>query len=468
MRKRVWSWTTAWQIPSLALRAGINDSRLDNISVARYLDSEIGLSGREMPMAMGAADNQRDPQPAGADAAQLRSHVELLASLGRSLHSSGLPAHRLERTLGRTAERLGVPIQVFSLPTGLMFSVGSEGAPVTVLLRIDPAVVHLERLARLSAIADALSNGKLAAIDAKRQIDGMMQEPPRWRKPATVLAYVLSAGAFAVFFGGALPEIVTAICVGLAVGLIAVTAGLAQISPRLFELTAAGAAAIIANIAYLWVDSFVEWIPLASGLIILLPGLSLVDAVDELAHGHLTSGASRLAGVGVVLLAMTFGSMLGLALVQPEAIAPPATETVHFTRWWVIPALVVVTVGSMIRFRASWEHIWAGFIGAVVALSGAELGHEWLGPFAGPFVAAFLLGLAANVYANNRRQPSQLMAVPGLALLVPGAFGVRSMSALLSEQTAVGVDTAFHMFVAAMALVGGLLFSNAIFRERRP
>jgi hypothetical protein len=49
---------------------------------------------------------------------------------------------------------------------------------------------------------------------------------------------------------------------------------------------------------------FAEWIPLASGLIILLPGLALVDAIEELAHGHLTSGSARLAGVGAILLAM--------------------------------------------------------------------------------------------------------------------------------------------------------------------
>jgi uncharacterized membrane protein YjjB (DUF3815 family) len=59
-----------------------------------------------------------------------------------------------------------------------------------------------------------------------------------------------------------------------------------------------------------------------------------------------------------------------------------------------------------------------------------------------------------------------LFTVPGLALLVPGSFGVRSMSALLSEETAVGVDTAFHMFLAAMALVTGLLIANSMFRQR--
>ena len=50
-------------------------------------------------MAKGVAESQSDPQPAGADAAELRSHVELLATLGRSLHSSGLPSHRLEYAL---------------------------------------------------------------------------------------------------------------------------------------------------------------------------------------------------------------------------------------------------------------------------------------------------------------------------------------------------------------------------------
>lgn len=415
-----------------------------------------------------SADSESDRSEPVGGAAPLRSQVELLVALGRSLHAVGLPGHRLESTLVQIAERLGVAIQVMSLPTGMMLSVGSEGAPVTVLLRIDPGVVHLERLARLSAIADAIVQGKLSPTEGKRKIDRVMDEPPRWGRAATVLAYVLSGGAFAVFFGGAVPEVVTAVCVGLAVGLIRVTIGQAQISPRLFELTAAAAAAIIANVAYLFVDHFVEWIPLAAGLIILLPGFAMLDAVEELGHGLLASGAARLAGVAVVLLAMTFGAMLGLAMVAPDAAEPPATETTRLSHWWLIPALAVVSVGSMIRFRATWSQLPVALVGSALALIGSELGTHWLGPFAGPFVAAFVLGSVANLFANGMSQPAQLLSVPGLALLVPGAFGVRTMSALLSEQTAVGVDTAFHMFVAAMALVGGLLFSNAVFRQRKP
>ena len=94
------------------------------------------------------------------------------------------------------------------------------------------------------------------------------------------------------------------------------------------------------------------------------------------------------------------------------------------------------------------------------------MGSAYLGVFAGPFIAAFLLGLSANLFARLFHRPPELVSVPGLAMLVPGSFGVQSIAALLSEDTILGIDTGFHMFVTAMALATGLLFSNAMYRPR--
>jgi len=201
-------------------------------------------------------------------------------------------------------------------------------------------------------------------------------------------------------------------------------------------------------------------------LIILLPGLSLVDAVEELAHGHLTSGGARMAGVFVALLAMTFGAVLGLAVVRPMTVISTTGVADPLPQWFLIPALLAVAVGSTIRFRARLQDVWIALAASTVALVASRIGLESLGAYAGPFVAALVLGLAANLFSRVTHRPGQLFSVPGLALLVPGSFGVQSISALLSEDTIVGVDTAFHMVLTAMALVTGLLFSNAIFRKR--
>ena len=77
-----------------------------------------------------------------------------------------------------------------------------------------------------------------------------------------------------------------------------------------------------------------------------------------------------------------------------------------------------------------------------------------------------MLGVAAQAYARASGRPAELFTVPGLALLVPGSFGVRSMAALLSEQTTVGVETAFHMVLTAMALATGLLASSMFDPQR--
>jgi len=416
-------------------------------------------------MANATLDRPGESSPDDGDR-RFHSHVELLAALGKSLHASGLPSHRLEGLIVETATHLGTPARIFSLPTGLLVSVGKETLPITMLFRGISGAVHLERLAKLWEVARGIARDALEPTEAKRRIDAVMAVPLRWRPPAIVLAYVLSAGAFSVFFGGGAAEIGTGIAVGLAAGLIAIAMQHYRATTRLFELLAAAAAASIANTACTFMPEMVEWIPLAAGLVILLPGFSMVDALDELAHGHLASGGSRMAGVGVVLLALTFGGIVGAVVLSPTTHFPPVDVPRESPAWWALPALFVVALGSMIRFRAEWRDYKAALIGSIVAFAGARLGSEHLGHLAGPFVAALMLGAAANTYANITHRPAQLMVVPGLALLVPGSFGVRSMAALLTDNIELGVDTAFHMSLTAMALVAGLLFSNTFYRAK--
>ena len=59
-----------------------------------------------------------------------------------------------------------------------------------------------------------------------------------------------------------------------------------------------------------------------------------------------------------------------------------------------------------------------------------------------------------------------LLAVPGLAVLVPGSMGLRSAAALLTADPAAGVQTGFHMVIVATALVAGLLAGNTLLRGR--
>ena len=62
---------------------------------------------------------------AGPDEAS-RPAVRFLVALGRALHESGVSAHRIEETLLLAADRLGVLLHVFTLPTGMFLSFGER------------------------------------------------------------------------------------------------------------------------------------------------------------------------------------------------------------------------------------------------------------------------------------------------------------------------------------------------------
>jgi len=60
---------------------------------------------------------------------QSSAHVEpatqaFLLELVQSLHRHGLPAYRIEDAVIRVGKRLGVELQVFSVPTGLTLGIG--------------------------------------------------------------------------------------------------------------------------------------------------------------------------------------------------------------------------------------------------------------------------------------------------------------------------------------------------------
>ena len=399
--------------------------------------------------------------------------VEVLVKLANSLHRVGQPAHRLEQTMTEAAGQLGREMQIFALPTGLIMNFKEQEGYETRLSRIHDTVIHLERLASLSNVADRIVRGTLDPVPGKLQIDRIMSAPERWGPVAIVAAYLLSAGAFSVFFRGGVTELITALFVGLAVGLLAVATQHIRASRRLFELSSALAAAWIATVAGDLFGQFVEWIPLAAGLIILLPGMATVDAVEELASGQLASGGARLAGVTVVFLAMTFGTVLGLAtadLVMANVGAvsgPDLLEAANPLPLWVTPiALVAVSFGSMIRFRARSSDLMSCLVASLIAFAASRFGTHYLGPISGAFFAALVLGIVANFWSHYFRHPVELFDVPGLAILVPGSIGLRCLASLLSEETTKGVYDAFQMFVTAMAIVAGLLFSNSLSRQR--
>jgi uncharacterized membrane protein YjjP (DUF1212 family) len=383
--------------------------------------------------------------------------AEFIVEMSRALCAHGTPAHRLENAMSTCAERLGVHAEFFATPTAVFCSIGEGRSNVTRLVRVEGAELNLDRLTRLDAIVQRVSSGEIDPGTGRAEIRSALVRPGPWPIWLQAAATGVAASTAGRFFGGGWREVAGAAAAGCVVGLLFVLAARLRRLVRVFEFVAGVVVALLAGAAARLAPGLDADTVIVSGLIVLIPGLSLTIAVSEIATRNLVAGAARLIGAATVLATIAFGVAAGGALVGiPEGtpdrlpgytewialLAAPAALTVLFNaRAGDMPAIAAVSVAGFLTARAV----------------GAELGTE-LGVGAG----ALAVGLLSNARAIRANKPVAVCAIPGIMLLVPGAIGFRSLAAFLEEEAVRGLETAVLAVVVALALATGLLLANVL------
>ncbi len=391
----------------------------------------------------------------------------LVEVLARALHRYGTPAHRLEEAMGHVASGLGLQSQFFSTPTAIFASLGTRGHQRTLLIRVEPGEIELEKLSRLDAVLTLLARGDITPATALGEVEAIEAAAPRYGTLLTTLAFALASASAACFFGGGGMEILGAGGAGLLIGLLA--AGLQPFAHarRLFEPLAALGATALATMLAIPLAPMAHPVVILAGLIVLIPGLSLTVAMKELATRNLISGSGRLAWAALVFLAIGFGVALGDRLARALVGPLPAVEPTALPDWSLLLALPVSAAAFTVLFRALPRDMPWILAASAMAVAGSRLGAAALGAELGALVGALLVGAGSNLFSRLLNRPAAIIQLPGLILLVPGSIGFRSIAALLEGEILFGVETAFEMTLVAVALVTGLLLANVLVPPRR-
>lgn len=391
-------------------------------------------------------------------------------ALVQALHRHGLPAYRIEDALTRVGRRLGLELQVFTVPTGLTLGLGPLAAQRVRLIRVQPGRIYLARVSELAELIEDVVDGRLTLPAASVRLAEIERRPPvhgPWPKAA---AFALSSAASAVFFGAPLAQIAVSGAIGALVGLLEIEAGRHDRLARLFEVLAAAAAALLAGLATALPFALERDLVTLAAIIVLLPGYTLTVAMNELAAGHYSSGTARLGGVLATLFLLGCGAAVGTAVADsvlehlpPAHVAAP-TPLPGFALW---AALLFAPLAYKVLFQARRSDTPWIVGAAVLAFLGARAGALWLGPLLGAGCGAFVLGLASNTLARVRLRPATITAVPGLLVLVPGSMGFRGVASFLSQDTLSGLELVTRMLAVAMSLVCGLLLAGVVFPSQR-
>jgi uncharacterized membrane protein YjjP (DUF1212 family) len=388
--------------------------------------------------------------------------IGFVLRLGRALHMYGYTAHGLEDVLVQVSSRLGLVGQFFATPTQISAAFGELERQRSHLVRVEPGEVDLGRLAALDEVSDRVLEGLATPAQGSAAVEAIVAAPLAYKPYVRTLMYGIASAGSCRILGGGLREMALASGVGVVIGMLSLVATHYPVARRVFEFVAAFVAALIVNIIGAAGFSVSTGVTILSGLIVLLPGLTLTLAMAELSSRHLMSGTARLAGAFIVFVGITFGVATGAQVARsivgmaPEIASGPAPM-------WVLPVvLVAMPLAFSVLLRAAPRDVpWILGI-SLIGYGGAQIGHRLLGPGLGACLGALAVGVASNRYERLVGRPATVPLVPGVLLLVPGSIGFRSFTLLLEQQVVVGVDAAFTMTMTAISLVAGLLLANVV------
>lgn len=240
---------------------------------------------------------------------------DLAVELGYQIQLAGGEIYRVEESITRLLRAYGMESQVFAIPNCLTVSVTRpDGKTVTQVRRVPTHGTDIEKLEALNDLCRQLCRVPLPPAEATKEMKRRLETERKYRAGTVLAAYFLGAGAFALFFGGTLPD-------GFAAGLCGVIIGLTQ---RLMEhleanmvlkTIAAGAASglLALGLVALGLGHSSDIITIGA-LMILVPGVALTNAVRDLMVGDMISGISKLGEAVLIAIAIALGTAVALAV----------------------------------------------------------------------------------------------------------------------------------------------------------
>lgn len=242
--------------------------------------------------------------------------LNLGIELGRQLMLSGAEIHRTEESVSRLLTAYGVDVDVFAIPNCLIVSINQpNGTPLTRMCRIPAHGTNIELLERCNRLCRQLCKQPQPIDETLGLVKELSSGIPAYKKSLLLLGYTATAAFFALFFGGDWADFLGAALCGLAVGGIVLFGQPFTGSNTFFRTTLC--AAVVSVCAQFVVRAGLghdlDAISIGT-LMLLVPGMSLTNAMREIMAGDITSGLNRTAEVLLIATAIALGMAIPLLL----------------------------------------------------------------------------------------------------------------------------------------------------------
>lgn len=390
--------------------------------------------------------------------------LDLATRIGESMFAVGASAHEVTLAIVRVCDAYGlrgVQVDVTYNSITVSFHLSGEVWPETLVRVVRVTAPDHTKLQRVQALVADIDDG--LDLEAARTAFRVIRRTPfRYQQPVVIVARALLAVGVSIMLGASPLIVGLTFVAALAAAL--TQAGLARLRVPLFFSQIAGGfvttvvAVAVSALGSAGIEPFVGIRPsiiVASGIVLMLAGLTVVGAAQDAIDGFALTAGGRILDLtmqtlGVVigiLVGLELGGVLGFTMDLPDDPAPFGPLVNQFAGAIIVAVAVAVFNGAGLRII-----LVSGILSAVTIAGYAAALSVQLHPAAASALGALLASVIGMLIARNLHVPSVAVTTAAIVPLVPG---VAVFQGLLEMVHAAGTSV-------GMLAVGGSLVDAAV------
>lgn len=407
--------------------------------------------------------------PDGVETKTAQAVIDLAMRAGVAMLATGAAAADVTATVLMLTQAYGlrsVHVDVTYTSVTVSYHRGPDAAPLTVMRVVRYRVQDFTRLERLRALVVDLTRDPVDVGEARVRFDAVIRAPHPYRRWLVTAAGASLTAAVSVLLGaGPVIALITFLTAGL---VSRVLGSLARLGVASFFAQVVGSAipTAVATLVVVGQASGLEFLSgvspsliVASGIVLLLAGLSVVGAAEDALEGYYVTAAARTFEVVALSLGIAVGVTIVLALGQrlgyPVAVVGSTMLSDDLVRQVFSAAVICAAfaVASYATGRVVAIAAVAGVLGwgilAVVERAGA-------GPTTASATAALVIGFTAKLVARRLQVSALAVTTAAIVPLLPGRMAYEGIAQIVSQPAGLGMSSGLPTLAGAFGLGLGL------------
>lgn len=213
----------------------------------------------------------------------------------------------------------------------------------------------------------------------------------------------------------------------------------------------------------------------APGMII-VPGVPLINGVQDMIKNHMSLGISRLGFAFLVTTAIAFGLFVATVVTGATIPVEEPARAITIPQDAVFSALAALGYAFLFNVpaRVAWACVLCGVASHTTRTLSVHLGIDIIN---GTLIGALAAGFLAQGFARYFHAPAAAFAFPGVVAMVPGAYAFRvvlgalqiahgvAAPPLVAETLALGITVVLMVAAIGVGIVPVLLFVRSQVRR---